>query len=519
MSPVRSIRAAALVLFLPSASSFAAPQASPPHLRHSAPFVGQTLDLEVEGAVPNATVDLLWSSASGTFQTPYGVLELRRNGVQRVASGTASATGSCSFQIQIPLDPALAETETHYQAIADDPSAPAGRVLSDAVHARLLGPRVYAGYQGEGNPARTGLYVLSGVTRSVVVQVDFGLTGPSSGSKPVFDPTFSRGAAMSTARELLFFDPFFGGVKARIPFASDCSSTLLQDSTGESVFVLETGTPPRVHAIDIVTGTETAHLDLPNAATSLWCAGQAGSEAFLAEFEAGGRTAVRHVGLDPLADLGSAAVGAPNSDVFESLAYSGGQAFASTRGDLPPPAVGTEGFLTRCQVTPSGLAARAMRLGQSRMYLLTPVPAADRLLAGQMMTNWGPAGWLCQVPISRIAPPALVGNSELYVHDIGVDGTVAWMIAESEWQHADSLYRLDVQSLTWTVLPYFWNFGPSDLEILGDAWNHEVWVSNRGVPPPVGIAPEILVLDELNGSTQHIPLGRTATFLHAVPLP
>jgi hypothetical protein len=57
------------------------------------------------------------------------------------------------------------------------------------------------------------------------------------------------------------------------------------------------------------------------------------------------------------------------------------------------------------------------------------------------------------------------------------------------------------------------------MEVLRDAWNHEVWVSNIGYPPPIDIDPEILVVDELNGSSRHIPLDHTAKFLHAVPLP
>ena len=74
-------------------------------------------------------------------------------------------------------------------------------------------------------------------------------------------------------------------------------------------------------------------------------------------------------------------------------------------------------------------------------------------------------------------------------------------------------------SYTRTVYPYSWTFGPSDMEILRDAWNHEVWVSNKRYGPPINIDPEILVVDEQNGTARHIGLDHTARFLHAVPLP
>jgi hypothetical protein len=513
--------------------SFAAPQANPIHLRHSAPFLGQNLSIQLEGALPLTTVDLLYSPEAGSYVTPFGVLELRRDRIRHLAQGSTDAAGSWSIDLSVPLDTALAEREAHFQALVSDPSAPAGRILSDAIHARLLGPRVYAGYRGNGSPARAGLYVVSAVSDTVVARVDYGMTNASAKSKPVFDADFARGAVMSTQQELLFFDPFFGGVRGRVSFPSACSRTLFTDPARRTVYVLEINgsSPARVHAIDLSSGTETAHLDLPNAVEPLWCLGRLGSEVFIAEYEPSGRTAIRWVDLDPLADLGSAPVGRAGSRYFTDyidpdylllpMVYSAGQVFVSTMTDVPP--LGREGDLTRCRVTSSGIATRVMGLGPSRIYRLTAVPAADRLLAGELRTDWGPAGWMCQVPLFTIGLPAFLPSPptgpELYVHDIEADGTVAWIIAEWEWQHADILYRLDMQTYTWTQTPHFWNFGPSDMEVLRDVWDHEVWVANKGYGPPIDIAPEILVVDELHGTTRHIALDHTAEVLHAVPLP
>jgi len=546
MSRANLLRSAAFVLGFSGIVAHAAPQAATPHLRHStAPFIGSTLTLEIEGAPPLSPIVLYFSPQPGSRAMPYGTLELDSGSLQQIANGAATAAGTWSFALPIPLQESLAETGAHFQALVDDPAAPAGKVFTDAVHARLLGSRVYAGFRG-GNPGygshRTGLFIVSAVTDEVVARVDYGISDSWEAfqheGKPVFDAAFSRGAVMSTERELLLFDPFFGGVLGRIPFASPCSRTLLTDPERRVVHVLETaglGSPARIHAIEFASGAETAHLDLPNVAEAIWCSGRADSEAFLAEFEPGGRTAVRWIGLDPLVDRGSTAVGTPGSSSFRAsdgyrdvplpMVFASGQLFVSTRD----PASGlADAILTRCRASASGIDTWVYDLGNPPTYeacfVLAAVPAANRILAG--LTVPGLGGGMYQARLSTTRPPTPLpplpppqGYGTLNARDIVADGKIAWVIGEWEWAHSDILYRLDLETLTWAATPHNWFFGPKDAELIHDAWNHELWVSNVGYGPPVNIAPEILVLDEIQGTTRHIALAHTAEVLHAVPLP
>ena len=544
MSRTNTLRTVALLFLVPVAAQ-AAPQSGAPDLRHvTAPFVGRTLTLEVQGAAPLAAIDLYFSQEPGSSTTPYGVLELRRNALQLLASGTTTATGAWSFDLTIPLQASLAETGAHFQALIDDSSAPAGRIFSDAIHARFLGPRMYAGYRGVDpfvlGPRRFGMYILSGLTESVVASVDYGITNSPYADqhegKPVFDATYSRGAVMSTGNELLYFDPYFGGVQGRTAFASTCSRTLFTDAARRTLYVLETaGTAAsgRIHAIDIASGAETAHLDLPNVVEPLWCLGRAASEVFVAEHETGGRTAIRWIGLSPLVDRGSIQVGGPESTSFLALdkgppphstrvplVFAGGQVFAATSGDVGMYKLGS---LTRFRATSAGFTTDTTALGTAMFHVLAAVPGADRVLAGWGRTDMGPFFLPFQIPITTIAPPsafpAAQGSTEFWISEIEPDGEDAWIIAETEWQHSDVLFRLDVGTHAWTQYPVGWLYGPSDAAVLRDAWNHELWVSNVGVGPPVNLAPEILVVDEVLGTMRHIPLGKTVEVLHAVPLP
>ena len=529
MSPRILLRSSALALCVLAAAAHAAPQAGVPHLRHvTAPFLGQTLTFQVDGAAPNSPITLYFSPESGSYATPYGPLELRRETLAVLERGTTTASGSWSTHQDLSLERCLAEMPAHFQALVDDPSAPAGKLFTDAVHLRFLGPRVYDGHAG-------GMCIVSGVTDTVVARVDFGATDGSVAIgarwEPVFDATFSRGAVMVSGRELQFFDPFFGALQGRLAFASICSPALLTDSDRRTVYVLETAggsSPARIHAIDLSSGTETAHLDLPNAAEPIWCSGRGGSEVFVAEHEPGGRTAIRWVGIDPLVDRGSTAVGTSvsnsfiaydgTSDAVLPFAYAAGQLFVSTCGWS---GMYLQGSLSRCIPSASGIGARVTNLGTSILWTLAPVPGGDRLLGGQMYTDWGPAGWMCQVPLHTVGAPTFLPapptGSEMYVHDIAADGPVAWIVAEWEWHHSDILYRLDLGTMTWTVTPHAWLSGRNDAEVLRDVWNHEVWVSNE---KQLGtLRPGILIVDEEQGTSRHVPFDHFPGMLHAVPLP
>lgn len=94
-----------------------------PRLEHTAPWLGRDLELALSEAPPFAAVRWLESDARGALPTPYGELELDRSLARVVATGTADANGRLDLTLPNALDPALAETEAHYQALVADPGA------------------------------------------------------------------------------------------------------------------------------------------------------------------------------------------------------------------------------------------------------------------------------------------------------------------------------------------------------------------------------------------------------------
>jgi len=220
------------------------------HLEHSAPWLGRTLDLDVVGAPANQTVELLYSPSRTSIPTPLGTLELRRRALRRLGVRTSDGSGHATFHIAVPLDPALADQEAHFQAIVTDPAAPAGRTLMNASHLRLLGTRLYAHERSRyPDPIQGGLEIVDAVHGAVSARVDFGpvddaeLTNEEG--KPVFSANFAVGAVMATSTRLVFFDPFFGTTRAEVPVAPS-SRILWTDAAGARVYVLEKGSsaPP-----------------------------------------------------------------------------------------------------------------------------------------------------------------------------------------------------------------------------------------------------------------------------------
>ena len=504
MIPLRTF---AFGLCLSTAPAVASAQASTPHLRHtSAPFLGQALTLEVDGAVPNSPIDLYFSPEAGSYPTPFGVLELKRSRLLLLSHDLTDAAGSFTHAFTIPLDPGLAETGAHFQALVGDPGAPAGRVFSDAIHARFLGPRVYAGHAG-------GLDVLSGISDSVVASVSYD-AGVYPYGKPVFDATFSRGAVMSTARELLFFDPFFGTVEGTMSFSSDCVKALITDGARRTVFVLESGgsAQARIHAVDLLSGTETSHLDLPNPAGWIWCEGSPGVEIFLGERDPSGNSAIRRVGMDPLADLGSGIVG--GSGILEMI-YTGGQVFSSMYGAL-----------SRSRVVGSTIVTRTNGLGLWRALVLTAMPDVDWIVAGEF---WGPESHMVKIPISRVGAPIPLQSTP---HPpevpffIEADGPTAWVVGLYDSGEAGSpnLWRLDFPTETWTAYPNpmlahgYYVATPRGTALLRDAFDHELWIACQS-ERQIGVRPKIGIWDELLGTTRQIPIAHDVWSLLAVPLP
>ena len=495
---------------------------SPAHLSHGAPFLGHPLTIRIEGAAPSAAIDLLFSPTAGSFDGPYGHLELARGSAQTVATGVALPDGTWSIDFPVPLDAALAEKERHYQALVDDATAPAGRRLSDAIHIRLLGPRMYAGHAG-------GFDVYNAVDDTVVTHVAFAST---TFAGPVFDASYSRGAVMSNPRELLFFDPYFGGVQGTVPFASDCSSTLITDPSHSTLYVLEMGgeAAARIHAVEFSTGVETSYLDLPNPVGGSWCEGSPGVELFVGEVELTGQSSIRRIGMNPLADLGSSIVGDPNTTRggAPGVLYGGGQVLSSSTSTEPDPPHFVNGAFSRSRVVGSTITTSTMLLGRAVLTDLAMVPDANRLIAGMQLTLPGPFFAMLQTSLSGNRPwidlpPGYFPPGHLppvYAISIVADGTTVWIVGRYDVLEFPSyLYRLDFVTNSWTMYPEAWPRSfPCAAGLVRDALDHELWVASLG-SPSFGMRPKITVIDELHGTSRRIPLVHDVQALYAVPIP
>ena len=164
------IREFFLPVFVSIAGLGFAGSSTPPVLDHSAPFLGHPLDLEVSGATPGFSAQLLQSPAAGELVLPYGVLELDPDQVSVVGNTVVGPDGTASFRLRIPRARAFAELECHYQVLIGDAAQPATAALSEAVHLRLLGSRAYVGYQGATSPGGLGGVSIVSVVREEVVE-------------------------------------------------------------------------------------------------------------------------------------------------------------------------------------------------------------------------------------------------------------------------------------------------------------------------------------------------------------
>lgn len=387
-----------------------------PSLDHGAPQLGQELTLSLGGAPAGASVRLFFAPAREDLATPYGLLELDREGLVLLAAGTADALGSWSHVLSIPLDPLLAEVEGHYQALVQDPSAAVAPQLSEAVHLRLLGPRAYtlcSGLKDYGGPSmgvRGKLFVHSVVDGAVAAAIEMGTDdvgqGWNSGLpgpwRPAFGANLARGAALADAHSVVVFDNFQGVPLAKLP-TEQASPTLLAGPDGRHVFLLERvddPLPARVRVLDLETAAFVGTLELPGPSPGHWVAGAVSGQAFVSELDvASGRTRLRRVDLVGLQALDAFDVGDPTSVNFRNLDAWDDWLYASTldSGAGQP----QSGFFTAARsVGPP--APQVATFSSTYVSGFVPVPASDVLLVGSHSSFLPGTG---QLSSSRLADP------------------------------------------------------------------------------------------------------------------
>ena len=526
MNEVLRYPTAAIAILL-VATPAARGQVATPTLDHSAPFLGRVLELEVAGGVPGQSVRLLESTAADEVELPIGTLELDRSRLTIAGQGTIAADGTLRFEVPLSSDPGAAETELHFQAWVADPTAPAGAVLSEAAHLRILGPRVYVGCQGSGavqSYGRAGLWVASAVHESMVLHIDVGAPQPldfgAVEANVVLTPGHSRGAWMSSPRELLVFDPFFGGIEARVRF-QEASRTLLTDSSGTRLAVLETGGPAgkaRVHLLDFETAAPLGVIELPERASGHWASAGDGT-AYVAVLDAEDHTYVRRVGLDDGLVHESVAVGNARSNAILELVLAADQLFVATRSYLH--LFYHQSEFTRLDVEPplSGAVVTVFHPGGVGNF--TPVSAAGVLL----FRSGGLPSFMHSTRLD--APSAIVGfdtpTANLNAGSMVVRDKGVWALAhDMQGDGQDQLYRMDdVATGPWILvddLPYF--MSGQQIDSIRDAFTDRIVYTSDHQGPPGFEDPPLLVLHDPDGNAEvELEVGYYPRTLQVVPVP
>jgi hypothetical protein len=264
---------------------------------------------------------------------------------------------------------------------------------------------------------------------------------------------------------------------------------------------------------------EIAYLDLPHPAANLWCASADLTEAYVAEFEPSrGRTAVRHVDLVNLVDLGSVPVGDAASREFDDMTLADGQLFVTTSTPLSPS--GYTGWLTRVRFSSGTPIAVIEGYAQNRLPRIAAVTAVDRLLVSRFMP-FVPATGLFETSLSSPRTHLDIALPWFYLvaNDIAVEGSDAWVLDSGDNEppggtEPGRLYRLDMGTHAWTQYPHTWAFvGPRDMEIVHDALVDKIYLANRGFGPPMNIAPELFVIDRAHASEGHVLLANSPEVL------
>jgi len=502
-----------------------------PTLDHGPPFIGSTLDLVVDGAPPGAKVTYLHSPNAGSLSTPYGTLELERSSAARIGSLHVDANGHGVLQIALPLDPALVQTEAHYQALVEDPSAPANAVLTGSVSLRFLGPRVYVGTRGRSagpnGPLTGALEMIDASSDTLVGRIDYSGPVPAGEGRaePVFSANYARGAVMASPSELVLFDPFFGATIGVLA-CDGASRTLLASPDGSRAHVLETsvGGGARIRSVDLAQGQVVAEVVLPVETTSLWCLDEVSNTAFVTELSMVGETRVRTVDLDSGTFSGATIVGGAGSTIFRDLLVADGQLFAATRTTD----VGTdfEGRLSRTTLPLASSTIQTTAFYRQEVNQLAPVAALNLLLAF-FMDPIIPHGALRKTRLSGSASWPGCGLPWVYLHvdGLAVDGTSVWVIDSAGNEppgggEPGQLYELKPRTNTWTTYPRSWPFeGPTSVVVLADGLVHKVYVTAPGQDSPINIAPELLSIDLSNSAEASVTIGWAPESLRVIPLP
>jgi len=491
-----------------------------PTLEHSAPFLGHRLVLSMQGATPGAPAALMQSPEAGEVVLPYGVLELDPDQVTVIATDEVNTEGRARFFIPLPKDAASAELECHYQILVGDAARPTSAALSEAVHLRVLGPRVYVGH------GPYGLSIVSATDESVVVNVDVDTPGgasvPGTRGGAVFNRNYSRGAVMTGRDELLIFDPFFGEVIRRVSF-EHATRELIVDARQEHVLVLERrsvgGGPTlngRVHIIDLEAGDVDAVVELPHAVLNQWVAHRDGN-AYIAENRGDYTIFVRRFGIEGREVLDAFEVGQTRFGQISGMTITHDTLFTTVSS-------GFEGEISRISLSSAPVAVDSTPVpGQANLRDLIPVLAARRVLFGRYFTGYGGAD-LHSAPIVGSDPVESIGmpGGARGLADAVVRGRSIWALStelDADGEPDFLVYMEDVLEPGWV------NIGGSNcagsFAGIGSIRDRYVDQIVYGVHScSIGAATSTLVFhDPVTNAESAVALDHRQSSLRTVPVP
>ena len=490
-----------------------------PSLSHSAPKLGNRLAITLEGATPGALVRLYSSPGETSSATPFGTLELERTGLTLIASGNADPGGEFSYQELVPLDPALAEVWNHYQALVQEPAAPKGWTLSQAVHLRYVGTRVYetcAGLTWGNRHVPPEMRVLSAIDDSTLAVIE-GLAGGT----PVFTDDLALGALVLGGDRLVVFDNFRLERRASV-WLGPSDGHLVPGLDGRSVVVFQPAAA-RLLWVDLESATVTDTLTLPLWVTPGWTSSEPGHEAWIGELDPGQRRpSLRHVDLEARVVLERVPVGDPLDDVVTASAWAPGLVFATSSYPVWP-----YGHVTSLSTLDLTASPPSVHVVQPGLVLgLTPLVEADRLVLRSAF-SLGPGehlriSTLSPTPAFRSLEIPASWSGDLNVRALAPDGNGFWLLDDCYGYDGGPglLLHYSFERELWS-LHGVWSFGgPNAMELARDGLVDKVYVALTGeADKPIQVLPEIHVLDRASSTWSQVSGGWTPTSLTTLSVP
>jgi hypothetical protein len=499
-------------------------------ISHGAPFIGRPMTVKLTGVPRDAFCVLFESEVSDSVATPLGVWELDRVSMRNVAHGRADSSGVATLNVNIPLDPQLAEKLRHYQARVhfNDTFS-----ISHAAHLRLIGARAYVVSGGDAGAGVNGqLTIASLVTQESVFQLDLGVSYHSAdrSAQPVFDANYSRGALTLGASDVVFFDPLFGDEIAR-QSTPPLSGRLLTSPAGDRVFALApgdfaAGVPAAILSFDPRTGAPLASLQLPPARfTGQWISNLERTFAYVVGRDAAtGQLFVQRIDLSSFTDTGAIPIGLPTSERVVDFTPGPRSVYLLAKRQEFPWGCYTDGALTQIDEAANGPSTSTVPWDSS-VHTLVAAPKVGLLAS---LTGY------CMFPgtgltLARLGSPS--GPSQT-IPGLWADSALSarpvqrgvWLQTFTNDWGGDELWFVSHEGHVWNNTPLGSNYPPTIVDIdafddpLGEracALVREFRVSN----PSYSVRARLYMVDPLAPGVAHVNVGLGPYSLLAVPIP